>query len=391
MSYSAFNLETIGREGLQERYKELLNAPIKIEPDPFPSFLEISGFPHYEEVISNWYKFFFESTGAHGFQTLFIDTLVEMINERSTSAALPRFEKCCVIRERSVKEKRIDLLLYDEATGNGLDETYRNAIIVENKIFADLYNELTTYHENIQSEEGKAGVVLSITPHTQLPETFVNILHKDFLNRITRNMGGYLLRASDKYLLLLKDLIQQISLFSKTENMKEYINFYFDHAEKINELLQIRTRAQDALLDDLNTALFPTQFRWGRRYPDSLNIRCEHHDNVLLILKTDKIFDQASYQIEFWVTNGLAKALGGSGIKERLKNETTPPDGFALKITGTGSKYAWVGTQVQSFDRTPQNIHQLPTRIADDLRDHWSPFILQTLSILKNEEEVSII
>ena len=75
------DIEKLSLEGLQERYGELLTSVLKVEPDPLPSFLEISGFPHYEEVITNWYGFFFDTEAPHGFQTLFIDTLIEIITK----------------------------------------------------------------------------------------------------------------------------------------------------------------------------------------------------------------------------------------------------------------------------------------------------------------------
>lgn len=375
--------EQLDASALAERYDELLKSAPKVEPDPLPTFLEISGFPHYEEVVSNWYAFFFTTDGPHGFGHLFINTLIELANKRTTTGALLPFERCQVIRERIVQEKRIDLLLYDEAKGDRENETYRNAIIIENKIFAGLYNDLDFYYDAITVEEVKLGIVLSITPHHHLPTTFVNITHKDFLNGVLSNLGKHLYGASDKYLLLLKDLIQQISFFNKTENMKEYVTFYFNNAGKINELASIREKAQNAFLDDLGTQLSPTPFTRRRRYPESVNIRCAYHPNVLLVLQFGKVFEDATYRIELWITYDLAKAYAQDPVMaDAIRTETKPPADFSFRQEKSGPQYLWVGSQERTTDKSISDIQALPAIIATDLNDNWSPFILQILSIM---------
>lgn len=388
---STINIENLSQKELRERYGDVLSTSIIVEPDPLPSFLEISGFPYYEEVISNLYAFFFDSEGPHGLKTLFIDTLTEMIMEILPSDNSPTFEKCKVIRERTVKGKSIDLLLYDEAFDSDGEECYRNAIVIENKIFASLYNELALYYKNISAEEYKSGVVLSIVPLT-VPGNYANITHSKFLNRIFKNISGYLLRASDKYLVLLKDLFQQITLQQKPENMKEYVSFYFENAEKINELNKIRVKAVEALVTELKIYLENTPFRTGRKYPESVNMRCSLHDNILLILETDKIFDQAVYSIQFWVTYELAKIVGEQPtIISQLISEAVAPSGFVFNQKKTGGKYAWVGSQTVQFARDLSNLQQLPMKIAEDLSQSWKPFILKCIETLTHVQQISVI
>jgi hypothetical protein len=382
--------EALTLEQFHQRYEDVLSTTLHVEPDPLPTFLDISGFPHYEEVISNWYAFFFNTTAAHGFGSLFIDTLVQMINESNMAQEMPAFVHCRVIRERTVKDKRIDLLLYDESYESGGEECYRNAIIIENKIFAALYNELAVYYTNITAEVNKSGVVLSISRHTELPPNFINITHTEFLNRVLKNMGGYLFRASDKYLLLFKDLVQQISLFNKTENMKEYVSFYFEHAEKINELSKIRTKAMEALITDLQVLLETTPFSTGRKYPDSVNLRCSYHNNILLILKTEKIFDHASYAIELWLSYDLAKAGTDDPMMiSRIKTIAVIPPDFVFNVKKSGAKYTWLGTQTKVINRTLSDIQQLPSNIAEDFNINWGPFILKILETLGHKAFLS--
>jgi hypothetical protein len=375
---------------LQEKYDEVLKSGVTVQPEPLPSFLHISGFPHYEEVISNWYAFFFNTSNPHGFGTLFIDSLIELINESNPNTDFPTFERCQVIREKYVDGKSIDLLLYDDAIVDQGKESYRNAIIIENKVFAALYNDLDFYIGNIKTDENKIGIVLSITPLNGMPTGYTSITHGNLIEKISSNLGRYLLYSNEKYILLLKDFIQQIILFRKTDNMKEYVNFYFQNAEKINELSQIRTKAMDVVIEELAIALTTTNFQRRRRYPDAVNIRCRLHPNILMVLQTAQIFEKAIYTLELWFTTELAKSfINDQDMKSKIWEETKVPDGFTFNKAKTGDKYALIGKQEKDFGKKLEDIQQLPSAIATNLELQWVQFIaqmLQTMHITPSKE-----
>ena len=142
-----------------------------------------------------------------------------------------------VLREEAVKDekgnmKRIDLLLQND----------NEAIIIENKVYASLYNRLDLYWKKPDvPDENKRGVVLSLWPkHT--PDNFVNITHEEFAKAIERNLSSYFMSAQPEALILLQDFIQNI--YNVTHSMnKEELKFYFQvgNREKINRLAEIRT------------------------------------------------------------------------------------------------------------------------------------------------------
>lgn len=66
------------------RFKTLLNDFNKINIKNIPTettFLDISGFPHYENVCSNILKFFFSSDELHGLKDLLIQALLVSLEE----------------------------------------------------------------------------------------------------------------------------------------------------------------------------------------------------------------------------------------------------------------------------------------------------------------------
>src|SRR5690554_1082514 len=123
------------------------------------TFLGIARQPHYENVLSNIYAFFFNPNAEHGFQDLFIMSLLDCINSSSPgqSKDFSDFSDFTIETEFSTnKGGRIDLLLKNDTS----------AIIIENKIYHTLNNNLKDYWSTIinriEDETRVIGIVLSL-------------------------------------------------------------------------------------------------------------------------------------------------------------------------------------------------------------------------------------
>lgn len=203
---------------------------IKIKPK---TFLGIAKQPHYENVITNMYAFFFNVNEEHGLKNLFIKTLIECINEKTNhiSKQFEDFDKFkCRTEFETLKKGRIDLLLFNET----------QAIIIENKVYHVLNNNLEDYWETINksipSDNNKVGIVLSLRTEKQINHThFINIRHIDFLERVLNNLGPYLLKASPTYLVFLKDLYQNIINLSTSAMDPNAIDFFKKHKIELLE------------------------------------------------------------------------------------------------------------------------------------------------------------
>ena len=198
--------------------------------------MDIAGIEHLENHWSFIYLYFFNPKGSHGLSRLFVDTLQHLICEDTGKAALS-MDSFSVVREEAVPDekgnmKHIDLLLQND------DE----AIIIENKVYAKLYNRLELYwgKPNVP-EENKRGVVLSLWPVKPTHYGFINITHERFAKAIEENLPAYFKDAQPKALILLQDFIQNI--YNVTHSMnEEELRFYFEpgNREKINRLAEIR-------------------------------------------------------------------------------------------------------------------------------------------------------
>jgi hypothetical protein len=198
------------------------------------TFLGIAKQPHYENVMSNIYAFYFNVNEVHKLKDLFIKSLLEIINSLYLSQEKQIFDSFLnfeIITEYgTVNQKRIDILLQNNS----------QAIIIENKVYHELNNDLDEYYNEIKVET-KVGIVLSLYPISDIKhKQFINITHLRLLENVMRNLGLYLLQANDKYIVHLKDFFQNIINLSHPIMEKEDILFYYKNQQEINQLVKLK-------------------------------------------------------------------------------------------------------------------------------------------------------
>lgn len=226
------------------------NVIPKIKKRP-KTFLGIAKQPHYENVMSNIYAFYFNVDEVHGMQDLFINSLLEIINESKLKdqkkiAAISDFE---VSTEVSTKKNgRIDILLSSDD----------HAIIIENKVYHTLNNNLEDYWNSTNVtdniEDNKIGIVLSLNKLNVTHRHFINITHIELLKRVIQNLGSYFMDAKDKYVVFLKDFYQNSINLSKSEMDSKELKFYFDNQPKIIEVKDFHFAVRTHIINQVEQA-----------------------------------------------------------------------------------------------------------------------------------------
>jgi len=118
-----------------------LIANMPEDPKQRQNLFEIAGFPHREQVVSNMLAFYFDKTQQHGFQGLFFSSLLKLAgNKLKDRIDIELFsDDFDVYRESDY----IDLLLVSADANEQCLPTW--TVIIENKMYADLYNDLEGY------------------------------------------------------------------------------------------------------------------------------------------------------------------------------------------------------------------------------------------------------
>lgn len=209
------------------------------------NLIEIAGYPRWENVNSNLLAFYFDEKEEHGFGRLFINSLLD-IYEKRAKVDIPRelFETDFSVDREVYTNKggRIDLLLKDESLDIDESQTVNWAIIIENKIYADLYNNLTDYWKSTKSES-KYGIVLSVNPvkiDSKLKKNgilYVNILHKELVEKVIQNLADYYLDSDNLHLLFLKEYIANVNSYyrdkRKIKEMDEALQLFHNNKSDI--------------------------------------------------------------------------------------------------------------------------------------------------------------
>jgi len=365
---------------LSNKFDDFINIPIVTEKPGDPSIFHISGYPHYENVISNWYAFFFNPENIHGLNDLFLKSLLEIIIDEIDSNFY--MDTCLTIREfHTNKGGSIDLVLYEPDDDDA--DQMRRAIIIENKIYAKLDNDLNDYYlsVNVSDENNKIGVVLSLNTIDVNDDRYINITHEQLLKSVRNNLGEYITKARPKYITYLQDFILNLEEMTRPIQMQESIKYYFGKAEKVDQLLDLRKNAYKFIVDELYSELPKNGWEWGSTGNKSISFRKPEIGIVGYLYHTE-VFEKKKYKIELWLNGEIVKKWN---IVKDL-NILEEKFGGNLNIKKTGQAKEWSSLANKEYKiQTLDDIENFGKLIIDNLTQDWIPFIEDVKSMLDSE------
>lgn len=236
-------------------------------PECLPTFMEITRYPHYEDVCSNILGFFINPEGPHGLGTLFLDAILRIDGTQSPEGELG--SKFSVAREVPTNDRnRIDLLIQSES----------HAILIENKIFAEIKNPFRDYSNYLDTlpQAHKYKFLLTLTPRSEGAECgFQNITHEKLVKKIRRLLGEYVARGDTCYLTFMLDFLNTLDNLQKDRVMDQaFLDFlkqrgaevdrFLNEIKTFKEELHDKTKALDRRIGD---SPYPnvTRWCWGKR------------------------------------------------------------------------------------------------------------------------------
>jgi sRNA-binding regulator protein Hfq len=275
-----------------------------------PTLFEIAGFPHYENVISNFYSYYFDVSQPHGFDNLFITSLLNLIAKKSDKEFNFNIKAFNVYREvRTIKGGFIDILLTEGDLGEDFKpkEKYGAAIIIENKVYASVYNDLADYYNSVNSTN-KIGVVLSIKPPPSLNTNFISITHNELISEVTGQAINYLLNASEKQIAIFKDFIKNLQSYYLNQQMKlemdKHVEFFFKNGPKVTQLFKEYNNFLLHLNETIDLVAQSMQFELMNKKSSARKTSVFGIPSVSLSwwVTLDKIVDvNNSFLVELWI------------------------------------------------------------------------------------------
>lgn len=236
---------------------EWISDVVEVIPDKSnyqKSFFDISGFPRWETVNSNLLAFYFNKDEEHNFGTLFIESLLILVNNNNNINYEDNFDVSREVRTqkgnfidiviKSTPEENINISDEDEETEDDEQKNSDWAIIIENKIDANLNNNLVEYWKSVNAQN-KIGIVLSknqinLSKFNVKNVQYYSITHKDLIEQIQRNFHGYFSKSNEKHLILLKEYINNIeNIYFKNimeEQYSQILKKFHDYKEEIRAI-----------------------------------------------------------------------------------------------------------------------------------------------------------
>jgi hypothetical protein len=208
--------------------------------------MEISGYPHFENVCSNILRFFLDTSEIHGLHNLVLKSLLQSTGEHELANQLT--DTVSVRREETtIAGKRIDIVI----------ECDDLVIAIENKIYHWLHNDLEEYHRHIGFKKSttskKLFIVLSLRPEDIPTGNFKNLTYKTLIPVIRKNLESYINSANNQYITYLNDFLTTIeNLYKPTPMNKEMFHFIADNYSAIEQI----HREYKSFLNDRHNAIW---------------------------------------------------------------------------------------------------------------------------------------
>ncbi len=275
------------------------------------SFMEVSGYPHYENVCTNILGFYFDPDEEHGMGNLFLTAFFKMVNERAIKATgtedfadLSIEGPVRISREHPANDqKRIDLVVDADAFTIG----------IENKIFHWEANDFENYGSVIDSLGAnklviKAVLCLRTRQNDPLPKGgFLRYTYSELWNQVRNLLGHHLVSASPKWTTYLTEFMTTTDrLAGETPEEKEVTDFFMKNHELIEQLVsdhqQLRNRLAARLRNILEQVKDVPEFAKYRRVRglDGSNVLATHFDIKGCTIALDLVVELTGWKLQFW-------------------------------------------------------------------------------------------
>ena len=271
-------------------FKTLLSAFRKVPETSGPTFLEITRYPHYENVCSNILEFFLDPKKPHGLGTLFLDAIASLCSIENQQGIRSNVE---VTREvKTEAGNYIDILVRSDT----------HAVLIENKIWHTKDNPSDDYAEHLGSlvQPYKHKLLLTLKPDgdTAREWGFKNVTHEQLVYKVRELLGAYIAAADTRYLTFMLDFLKTLDNLREGMAMDpEFLEFAKSNQPDIESLVaQVRKfrnelRGKIIQLEEMADLSNHSKVSWDRYREqeemwDSLVHTIEFEENFKVCIQT---------------------------------------------------------------------------------------------------------
>ena len=197
-------------------------------PGRLPTWMEIAGYPHYENVCSNVLAFFLDPNRPHELGTLFLQALARAGGIDDKEGMMDAEVHREVITDA---RKRIDILILSDS----------HAVLIENKIFAGATNPFADYANYLRSlsRRYEYKFLLTLVPNNAGKDYgFCNIHYEKFIGEIRRLLDAPG-AADNHYLTFLIDFLDSLDHLRRERDVdRQFLQFLEGHLDTAEDFLE---------------------------------------------------------------------------------------------------------------------------------------------------------
>ncbi len=366
-------------------------------------FLEIAKIAHHENIISSIYSYFLNSKNKE-LANVFKDALTSVINSKlpSNEKHFKKFSKESFNIFKSNTEivvddkKRIDLDIVDKENNS--------VIIIENKIYHHLNNDLEKYYKHYPTKN-KILVLLTLEQFDFTTEKstirslnqaidyrnknqLVAITHKEWIEaiKIIKLPTG----LKNQEYVYLNDFFNSIDNLTKNLNMTEEQKFYFNHIEQINKASKVKEKAKNHVINQISFFTKKYNHVHSPKGDWWLNIfKKDKNSQPFYGVNYDGLFKNRSLRICITVVGDCMKNIYESDdIKNKINEIILNSENKVFsdpKIQYRRFMYLFEKDYTELSDH---NISKLSDFLTESIIKDFKPLMLQLDEILSSETNV---
>jgi tetratricopeptide (TPR) repeat protein len=361
---------------MDQKLIEILQVNIPSYPADTDSFLDITVQGHNENIISRIYSYFLNYKGNDLISEMFITSLTELISEKTgKSFTIEYFE--CFPEVSTGGGNRVDLVI--DSTSQ------QKAIIIENKIYHGLHNDLEDYWQyKNYLEQNKIGVLLTLykmpIPNS-VEGNFVNITHIEWINRIKRNglPGGL---STNEYVYL-NDFFNNISKLTKSTKMNEQARFFFDNTSKVLTAIETHNEAEKFIMNQLKITADRIGWRLGGNGWAYRDIWDEKSHAYYIISYEDLLSEKKEVNIIIEIYKDAIQK------EEELKAALIDNDKYLSLYRDGRHTPHWIHFAAWKYPVSISELENLGDFIYEKIKENFQPVMDIILKTLSNEVSIS--
>lgn len=350
----------------------LHNIP-SIIPKP-DTFFDVLGVQTKENYISRAYCYFLNSDEKQ-IADLFLNSLTKIISEKGEKEFL--LDDCkCETEVLTKKGGRIDLLLSSD------DDEQK--IIIENKVYHFLANDLQDYWDSIEVKD-KIGVVLTLFPQ-KIEESFagryINITHSEWLEEVKTT--GFPVGLSPHLYTYLNDFILNLDKLMENQKLTPELKYFLGHAPEIVKAISLHDKFITFINTNVDAVGKELEYKTQHKKDYYSYVYKNNEDKVFYSILYHKLMEgvnEITIAIEFWTKEitSLAKEidekftdveLQGNGIKRYTKN-------------GGKAGSEWLHFLAKDYPITTDELENFGNFIANCIKNDFADIMEKVLRIAK--------